>query len=75
LDASNRLELLKGNVIQALYDALVAELHLEVQVDLVGALHNLASSGGDDICQELVRKSLLPILLAMIPKVRLSYFR
>ncbi|KAJ3409009.1 hypothetical protein HDV05_004658 [Chytridiales sp. JEL 0842] len=69
LSDSNRLELLKAGVINSLLDALSKETELEGWVDMVGALHNLCSSGGDEVGEEVIRREGVKAVLSFLPKI------
>ncbi|KAJ1535261.1 hypothetical protein HK405_015758, partial [Cladochytrium tenue] len=73
LEDGTRLELLKSGVVPALVAALgrgAADERAEVLLELAGAVRNLASFGGSDVCLELVRRGMVGVLLALWPKVR-----
>ncbi|KAJ3312620.1 hypothetical protein HDU76_002847, partial [Blyttiomyces sp. JEL0837] len=68
LEDATRLELLKGNVVSTLVAALDSETMVEVKLDMVGAVRNLASFGGDEVCQDMARKGIVLSLVKMIPE-------
>ncbi|KAI9359300.1 hypothetical protein DFJ73DRAFT_122423 [Zopfochytrium polystomum] len=70
LEDSTRLELLKGGVIVGLATAFKNEQNTEVQLEIAGAIRNLSSFGGEEVCLEMVRRGIVNALLESFPKIQ-----
>ncbi|TPX76787.1 hypothetical protein CcCBS67573_g01952 [Chytriomyces confervae] len=73
LDAESRVKLLKGGIIPVLMAGLApiqGETDQETDttlVDIAGAVSNLASFGGEEVCAELERRGCVPAVSALLP--------
>ncbi|KAK9701950.1 hypothetical protein K7432_011483 [Basidiobolus ranarum] len=67
-DPKTRRLLLSKNLVALLIERLTDD-NIDVLVEAAGALRNLASIGGDEVCGELFNKNILSPIQSLVPKV------
>ncbi|ORY01225.1 ARM repeat-containing protein [Basidiobolus meristosporus CBS 931.73] len=67
-DPKTRRLLMSKNLVGLLIDRLTDD-NIDVLVEAAGALRNLASIGGDEVCGEMFNKNILSPIQGLVPKV------